>query len=254
VVNLKNVPDFPGSAAGDAAKGAAKSAADFNYKNLLESTGKKLDDLVNAGKLKPDTAKQFENLDAGDFSDAAKNEIKNLPDEDLDELAKYGANTRAKLDPKLDLDSDVFKKTDFLASQKSGRMKDLKGPDDVPKIDDKSLLKSLAGVPGATMGKIGNVVKTIGNGLDTIIQYCKKNATACLILGGLTGLAYFMIVTGEANPIKAIARAAGQGVATVVNEVLPAVADSFAGIFQKYWWIGAIGIAVIILFMVLLKK
>jgi hypothetical protein len=63
-----------------------------------------------------------------------------------------------------------------------------------------------------------------------------------------------MIVTGEANPIKAIARAAGQGVATVVNEVLPAVADSFAGIFQKYWWIGAIGIAVIILFMVLLKK
>jgi len=122
------------------------------------------------------------------------------------------------------------------------------------KIDQQILVKSLEKVPGADSTRIGRTLRSIGGGLDDIIQYCGKNKVACTVLGGLTGLAYFMIVTGEANPIKAIARAAGQGIATVVEEVLPAVADSFAGIFQKYWWVGAVGIAVIILFMMLLKK
>jgi hypothetical protein len=238
--------------AGDAAANAATKA------------GKKVDDLVDSGVVDANMAKKLENpLAKGEeFTADQLEKFKNMKDEDFDAIADFSANMADGMDPN---DLEKALKFQSITKIKASKLKDLPdvaggtvadGVKAGAKVNDASLLKSLANVPGATMGKIGSTIRSIGTSTRELIEYCEKHVTGCLAIGGLTGLAYYMIVTGQSNPMKALGHAIGTGLAGAAEGAAPVfdtIFDSFGKIFSKFWWIGAIIIAVIILFMMIKK-
>ena len=104
-------------------------------------------------------------------------------------------------------------------------------------------VESTVKTAGDVQSLTGKSLSAVKKALDDATSFCKKNPKTCTAAAAAAGLAYIMLVTGEADPAKALGQEAkelGAGVGGGINNALTGVGDGinkFLGDISQYWWV-----------------
>jgi len=177
------------------------------------SLGKSTDEIADAALKMKNEAKALEN--AADATASVKQATKNLPNTPkLDaRAAKTAATAEAKAAKTVETKAAKMSKAELETSLKdpkiggADQIAQIKAYEKIPGLKDADIVKNLNLDPK----KFKTAKGSIGKAWDTI----KANSKFAALGVGITGLAIYMLATGETDPLKAAGKLAGTVIADV---------------------------------------